>query len=230
MRAPRRSGLPCDGGDGAPAFLAACGRTRSLPQKIGVLQSRAMTIAFVAALQLLFLAAAVSLARPLARAERDGETAVLAYPRAWRMGATVQLVVPVILALVVWLRRETLAPTAVTAELVLAVFLFAVLWLVRIEVAGVRHALAPEGIVRGSPWTGRTVIAWSEVARVRWSAAGQWLVVEARDGRRLRIPSLVSGLGDLAERVTARGGLSPDAFGPGVPERLARWVIALDGR
>lgn len=189
-----------------------------------------MTIALVAALELLFLAAVVSLARPSARAERDGGTPVLAYPQAWRVGATLQLAVPVLLALVVWLRRESLAPAAVSAELLLAAFLFLVLWIVRIEVGGVRHALAPEGIVRGSPWTGRAVIAWSEVGAIRWSAAGQWLVVEARDGRRVRIPSLVSGLGDLAERLTARGGLAPDAFGPGVPERLARWVIALDRR
>jgi hypothetical protein len=189
-----------------------------------------MTIALVAALQLILLAVTVSLARPRAVAERDRGAAVLAYPRAWRVGATAQLALPVVLALVVWLRRDTLAPAMVTAELALAAFLFLVLWVLRIELAGVRHELRPDGLVRGSPWRRRVTISWNDVARVSWSATGQWLVVEARDGRQARISPLLSGMGELAERLTARGGVPPEAFGPGVAERLARWVIARDGR
>lgn len=185
--------------------------------------------AILAALQLAVPVAVAFAARPAARGERDGGTVVLAYPRAWRIAATAQLAFPVLLGLVAWLRRDTLLPATAAAELALAAFLFLVLWALRIEIVGVRHALTRDAIVRGSPWARRPVsIGWNEIARVRWSDAGQWLVVEAADGRRVRVSPLLSGVGDLAERLTKRE-IAAEALGPGVPDRLARWVIALDG-
>lgn len=184
-------------------------------------------VVVLAALALAAVLAPIAARRP--EGVHDGAAIVLAYPAAWRMGVSAAFLAPVLVALTAVLPGAF--PSEVQAPLLaLAALQLVSLALLRLEVAGVRNRLTDEALIARSPWARREIaIRWGEIRRVRWSALGQVLVVEAGDGRSVRLSPLLSGLGELAERLTGRE-IPADALAPGVAERLARWIVALDAR
>jgi hypothetical protein len=54
--------------------------------------------------------------------------------------------------------------------------------------------LTTEGLDYLSPWRGRQFIAWDEIEELSYSLLCQWFIVRAKDGRRIRVSMLVSGV------------------------------------
>lgn len=96
----------------------------------------------------------------------------------------------------------------------------AVLLLVRIEIAGVRVRLLPDGIEQSSTFVHPTALRWSDVTGLEWSPLARSFVLTGPPGR-VMVSAHLEGLGDFARVVRAHVSLDAGVAGPDVRPRLA---------
>ena len=70
--------------------------------------------------------------------------------------------------------------------------------LLLIEVERMQIAITEDAIVRHSPWTGRCVVKWSDVARVGYSRVNRWFVVSSTGGT-VRVSQHFTGIGEFVK-------------------------------
>jgi Bacterial PH domain len=130
-----------------------------------------------------------------------------------RATSVLLLVVAAAAGLMVSARHRGAEAGALEVFLALAVLL---LGAGAVEVLGVAHRLAPDGIERVAPGRKRTLVRWSDVVGIDWIATTRWYELTSRDGERVRVYQQLSGLpsfaraaldGIPAEVVDARRGL-----------------------
>jgi hypothetical protein len=95
----------------------------------------------------------------------------------------------------------------------------AALLLVRVEVAGVRVRLLPDGIEQSSAFVHPTALRWAEVTAVEWSPLARSFILRGPAGR-LMVSAYLEGLAEFARAVQANVSLDSAAAGPGVRARL----------
>jgi hypothetical protein len=75
-----------------------------------------------------------------------------------------------------------------------------------------RMVVVPAGLDWRSPWRRRQFIRWADVADVSFNSPLRWFEVRATDGRTVRLPALVGGLGAFLE--ACEGRLTPSQLQP----------------
>jgi hypothetical protein len=75
-----------------------------------------------------------------------------------------------------------------------------------------RLVVGPEGLDCRSPWRRRRFIQWADVSVVSFNNPLGWFEVRATDGRLVRMPALVGGLGAFLE--ACEGRLAPGQLEP----------------
>ena len=75
-----------------------------------------------------------------------------------------------------------------------------------------RLVVGPDGLDCRSPWRGRRLGRWEDVADVSFNSPRGWFEVRATDGRTARLPAMVGGLGAFLEACERR--LTPSQLEP----------------
>jgi hypothetical protein len=169
-------------------------------------------------LKMLFLIVAVLLAlswcavaRHPKPASPPGTLATLRYsPRLRLLAIVLALALPGVFVVVV-----IAVPWQRVLDLALAGCLSGVLallgGLLLVEVERVAMFVSASGVTRHSPWSGSHTLAWSQIARVSYSPANQWVVLES-NATRVRASRYLVGFDQLAQAV--RENLPPATWQP----------------
>jgi hypothetical protein len=75
--------------------------------------------------------------------------------------------------------------------------------LLLIEVARSQVCLTEDGIIRYSPWAGRSELLWSEIERIRYSNVNSWFVLLG-EGRTIRVSRHFRGVKAFVETVKSK--------------------------
>lgn len=90
-----------------------------------------------------------------------------------------------------------------------------------VEVFRRKLRIEEDALVSESPWTGVLRVPWADVTAVSYRQSMSWYVIESRGHRRVRVASLMSGLGTLAATLAKRAQGVP-AIEAGVERMRAR--------
>jgi hypothetical protein len=66
-----------------------------------------------------------------------------------------------------------------------------------------------DDLTRYSPWTGKAVLRWADVERVRYSAANRWFVVQGTSAT-IRVSRHLAGVRDFIDLVKRK--LAPERW------------------
>lgn len=83
------------------------------------------------------------------------------------------------------------------------------IWLL-VEAISVRIVLCDQSITSYCAWRLPRTIHWTDVDEVSFSSLAQWFVVKGRQGEKIRVSPLISGIGEFASEVRSR--LPPSAY------------------
>jgi hypothetical protein len=64
--------------------------------------------------------------------------------------------------------------------------------------------ITPEAIERRSPWFSYRSIAWEDIAEVSFSSVNAWFIFLSKNGEKIRVHTLITGLDDLLRLVELR--------------------------
>ena len=143
--------------------------------------------------------------RPDARVERN--VAIVEYGLAVKGLSIAFLLFPIGISVVAILSppkpEERWIPLQLTVGFLLLAIPFAA------EVFRRKLRIEDDALVSVSPWTGVVRVPWADVTSVSYQQSMSWYVIESRGKRRVRVGSLMSGLGTLASTLGRRAARAP---------------------
>lgn len=143
--------------------------------------------------------------RPDARV--DGNAAIVEYGLPVKGLSIVALLFPIGISLLALVSppqpEERWIPLQLTAGFLVLAIPFAA------EVFRRRLRIEEDALISQSPWTGVVRVPWADVTSVSYQQSMSWYVIESRGNRRIRVGSLMSGLGTLATTLSKRAVRAP---------------------
>jgi hypothetical protein len=84
------------------------------------------------------------------------------------------------------------------------VVLFAGLGAIVVNDSRGRVYLTDEHVEAFSPWRGKLVVRWSDIASVKYSPGNRWFVLKDRSGLTIRVSTMYVGASTFADKLRAR--------------------------
>ena len=99
---------------------------------------------------------------------------------------------------------HTATPHAMFIGAVASAAIIALVACIVVEFTRVQVAWTPDDVSLTSPWARFRQLRWDDIASVTYSPSAGWFVLRGKDGMKIRLPQLLTGLEELLDELRER--------------------------